>query len=221
MRFNPINLDFELGANGGSTPSTGWVRPSTWPVIESLVGSNEGVMLVKVFPNTPIDYLNIINIKLASLGTGSTTVDWGDGNTTTQTTTTSASLFSYTYTYSNPLLIDNGEGWKYAIIKITSPVNISQFYSESTSQIIDLDFNFNKINRCEMSKNGYIEQICIRNGEFTNMDPWFSNCTNLKKIKNLYSTLPVTVMNQTFQHCPLLEEINENLTLNLYSLNVS
>lgn len=106
-------------------PESGkWQRNSNWLAMPVLADTVQQINILMAVYNTTDSNWCAFTIT----GTGTTTVDWGDG---TSNTYASGALASHQYSFSNTTLTTTSEVYKQGMIVITNSGNITTFNAQS------------------------------------------------------------------------------------------
>lgn len=212
------NSSYDLVLHGvvgsGTKAGVNWERPSQWPEIESLVGSNEivGLYAVKQFPSP---YLLPVSFSI-TCPSGNYTVDWGDGTTDNYA---SGAVASHYYDYANANLTPTDYGYKCAIIKITATTNITIANFMNASGVLahnnmtalyswlDLDINTANLTSLAFPSFKMLKQINVRACAINSMANLFQNMVNLSVLKNFNTSGTISTLNSCFSGCFNLEKI--------------
>jgi len=206
-----------------------WYRNPEWIPIPN-ISTDEQVLYSVIRVDNDTSGGTILNeYGIRVIGTGTISVDWGDGIIETLTTNV-AKYHQYSYSACTNL---TSMGYKQCLLKITSTGNITQINNGFTNarsykipKVLDIVANLPNIttldnfvysnnngvaaNRCE-----YVERVWIKNYiPSASMNYMFSTCYKLKSI--ILHIGDATVLTSAFRDCVSLSNL-DNVTIDSIS----
>lgn len=200
---------------GDSVPPTAYVRPADWPALSSLSSTLifSGLLAVN---NTSMEYI-AINIS----GTGTLTVDWGDGTSETLTT---AVTKQHLYNYATLGTSVTSRGYKTALINVTTTGTITAINLQVRPTPVSpqlalpgswgakwLDIQLGSSDLITLNIGGttpyllLLEQASVTsvNASFNSMNVLFQNCYNIQSCPtlNFSNVTPARPATSMFQNC--------------------